>query len=97
MQRVKGSGIATTGVQVTAAAQIQYLALELSYANSVAKKKKKKKKRKERKWMVWREGAALFENCSILAFNMEILCRSIMKRELKKTLLPTLGPSPKLC
>ena len=49
MQRVKGSGIATTGVQVTAAAQIQYLALELSYANSVAKKKKRKKKKKKEK------------------------------------------------
>ena len=49
MQRVKGSGIATTGVQVTAAAQIQYLALELSYANSVAKKKKRKKKKEKRK------------------------------------------------
>ena len=43
VQWVKRSGVAAAAVQVTAVAQIQSLAQELSYAIGVAIEKKKKK------------------------------------------------------
>ena len=45
---VKGSGIATAVVQVTAVLQIESLAQELIYAIGVAIKKKKKKTKKKK-------------------------------------------------